>query len=721
MNTQPVGTNSLPAVEFADLFSCSLEEENRLLKHEITERMIAEHRLACLNQVFLNFSADALENINRLTACCGELLEADCALYNRREGDLLITVGSWNAPSDFERTGFAAGHICNDIIASHENRLHVLRELQQSNYHETDPNVSKYGLQTYIGKAVSFAGCRVGSLCVVFTTDRVPTCQEKSILSILASAIAVEEQRHSISQEQQTTVAMLTSTLEATVDGILVVDLKGQARTVNHKFLEMAQLTSESLLLQDRHLRLKAIQELLIDPDKFKQQTEALYANPGLEGFDTLYLRDDRVYERYTHPLTINDQVTGRVWSFRDVSAQHRTMQELKVARESAERANQTKSDFLAQTSHEIRNALTSVIGFGQLLQKTALDDQQSEYLDLSLDAGNNAWGIINDLLDFSKIEAGKITLENACFDLQSTLDYLSKGYGNKLQKNGLELRVERGADLPRYVQGDQLRLKQIVSNLLSNACKFTPRGTITFSAHCEAIADELFLNIAVSDTGIGIALDQQETIFQSYSQASPSTARQYGGTGLGLPICRKLAELMGGRIWVESTPGIGSTFRLTLKLGIVTEHADEGVRHELPDIQPGGKRFTILLAEDEPTNRRFITILLGRLGCSVIAVQNGKEAVDAWLGNNFDLILMDIQMPILDGVQAVNRIRSIEKEQSRPQIPIIALTAHAMDEMRQSLLESGMDGFVAKPVSISLLQSEMQRVTNTVAGENSA
>ncbi len=687
---------------------------NQPAKDDILERMHAEQRLARLNQTFLNFTADAIENINRLTACCGELLQADCTLYNRLADNRLTVVGSWNAPPDLPHEDSPDGYICCDVINKTDNRIWLLGNLQHSNYASTDPNIIKYGIQTYFGKAVSLDQKHIGSLCALYINEITPTCQDESILNIIATAIAVEEERYRSEQERQHSLAMSYATLEASREGILVVDNAGFPISQNRAFRDLWQLSPESRQYHDRETRCLQMAPLLEEgaAQQFMSRISFLYAHANLEALDTLRMKDGRIIERFTYPLRLKERIEGRIWIFRDVTLQHRAMRELIDARERAEAASSAKSEFLDRMSHEIRNPLNGVIGFSNLLHETNLDDQQREHVELICSSASNVLGVINDILDFSKIEAGKIHLEKEIFQLPAVIAEAVKSQSCTAKAKGLQLVTSLDANLPHYVSGDPLRLKQIIINLTSNAIKFTAHGSVTLTASATQQADsQITLGITVEDTGIGIPADQHEAIFQDYSQATSSTSRLFGGTGLGLPICRKLAELMNGSIRVESAPGKGSLFQVSLILEQAEYSERDSALHETRTVTLKGPPLTALLAEDEEINRRFMTVLLGKLGCTVTAVENGKQALDTWRQKRFDLLLLDIQMPVMDGLEAIRMLRDEEENSALPRTPAIALTAHAIQGYRERLIAAGMDGYVTKPVTIPTLLSEIERV----------
>ncbi len=379
------------------------------------------------------------------------------------------------------------------------------------------------------------------------------------------------------------------------------------------------------------------------------------------------------------------------------------TNRKLEEAGHRAEAATRAKSEFLANMSHEIRTPLNAIIGMSELLEQTPSGPDAKEYLDTIRSSGNALLALINDILDFSKIEAGLFPLESIPVDLESCLSQALQIVSVPAEKKNLRLRSLMDTGLPRLALGDPLRLRQILVNLMMNAVKFTARGEVLLSAGETRSKDGAkWLRFSVRDTGIGIRKEQQEKLFQSFSQLDASTSRRYGGTGLGLAISQRLVEMMGGRIWVESTPGKGSEFQFEIPLRTVDEKEGSLPGKPLPSGTPDatlGTRcpLSILVAEDNPVNQRLAGLMLKRLGYRADFANNGLDVLAAVKEKSFDLILMDIQMPGMDGLEAAKKICEYFKGRKRPHM--VALTANALDGDREACLAAGMEEYLTKPI----------------------
>jgi len=380
--------------------------------------------------------------------------------------------------------------------------------------------------------------------------------------------------------------------------------------------------------------------------------------------------------------------------AFRQASS---TTRQIEDERNRAEQASKAKSDFLATISHEIRTPMNAIVTAANLLRQSKLNRGQREQIEILTDANDVLLSLLNDVLDLSKIEAGKMTIEQADVDLPRKLKGLQRLWQPRAADKGLDLRLEIAPEIPRAVVLDPLRLKQILFNLISNAVKFTQGGAVTIRLFVEARADREVLVFEVVDTGVGIPQETLQRLFDAFEQGDARTTRVHGGSGLGLAISRRLAGLMEGTLDAESAPGRGSTFRLVLPLvrsaspELVPQDEEEGA-----DVDAlGGLR--VLVAEDHPVNQRVLQLLLAPLGCEMTFCEDGGKAVELAGLQEFDAILMDMQMPVLDGVEATRRIKA--EGGVNGATPVIALTANALEHHRAAWAEVGVDSFVSKPI----------------------
>jgi len=495
---------------------------------------------------------------------------------------------------------------------------------------------------------------------------------------------------------------------------VFELDLEGNLRFANRKAFDLFGFSADDFARGLNALEMVAPEEKELARERLRQRLSGEIVG---EVEYTARRKDGS-----TFPVTLNAiplmkgaRPVGFLGIMTDITERKRHEAALLDAKRLAEQANRAKSEFLANMSHEIRTPMIGIVGYGELLASTELNAEQREYLATICASGDSLMSLIDDILDLSKIEAGKLDVNLQDFSLRRCIDELVATQQPQLTSKGLSCRVDIPAELPEVLVGDPLRIKQVLLNLLGNAIKFTERGSVGLSvAVAQRHDSEVLLDITVEDTGVGIPAESLGRIFEPFTQADGTTSRRFGGSGLGLSICQRLTDLMGGRLSVSSQEGAGSCFSLRLPLEVAARcQAAEGRPVPVPPVWQG-PALKILLVEDNQTSIKYTTSALALLGVTVVVAENGQLALDYLQTNSADLVLMDIQMPVMGGDEALHCLRRREESGAR-HLPVIALTAYALKGDKEKYLQMGFDGYLSKPVIIKDLSDEILRVWSSL------
>jgi signal transduction histidine kinase/ActR/RegA family two-component response regulator len=523
-------------------------------------------------------------------------------------------------------------------------------------------------------------------------------------------------------------VSHLHDAIEPMAEGIAYFDAEDRIVTWNSRYAELVD--PACVLMPGRSFR-----ELL-------EGNLAAGAHPEAQGRETDWL-DDRVRQR--NRLGADEHKNGDRWVraerrrtrdgglvtvVMDVTEFRWAQEVMAQARDAAEAANRAKSEFLANVSHELRTPLNGVLGIAEVLTRTSLDPHQQEMVETIRSSAVSLDVLLSDIMDLARLEAGDLDLDLEPFRLADTAAAVAAPYQLQARGKGLGFVLEVAPDARDVVEGDAARLRQILSNLISNAVKFTDRGEVRVSIFRPDPADD-WIRFSIKDTGVGFSPDAKTRIFEHFQQADGSATRRHGGTGLGLAICKQAAELLGGTLDCDSTPGRGAEFVLQLRLPAARgaepapEPAIDPVEDAAAALQPlvqdnqaaddVGHVLRVLVVDDHPTNRRVVEMILDQVGAERVSVENGKLALEAYIADHFDVVLMDIQMPVMDGLTATQKIRLVEREEHRVPTPVIILSANAMPEHIEAGKAAGADRHLAKPISAAALLNVIAEVAGEV------
>ena len=512
----------------------------------------------------------------------------------------------------------------------------------------------------------------------------------------------VEAEQKKLDQRLRDQQFYTRSLIESNIDALMTTDPEGIITDVNKQMEALTGCTRDELIGAP-------FKGYFTDPERAEAAIRIVLSEKKITDYElTACARDGKNTVVSFNATTFYDRgrtLQGVFAAARDVTESKRVEAELKLAKANAESASRTKSEFLASMSHEIRTPMNAIMGIADLLAKTALSPQQDKYIQIFRRAGDSLLNLINDILDLSKVEASQLDLEQTEFSLVDVLEKVTEMVTIKAHEKGLVLLCEIASNVPTDLHGDPTRLQQVLLNLLGNAIKFTLVGEVSLHVTLDGDASvPTSLRFTVSDTGIGIPEENLSRVFERFTQADSSTTRRFGGSGLGLTISKRLVELMGGRIWVHSSVGTGSAFAFSVPFEVSaarTRRAPDAVGTGLEAALPA---LRILLAEDSPDNRTITIAYLENTPYVVEVAETGAIACKMFAAKDYDLVLMDRQMPVMDGLAATRAIRELEAASGRPPTPIIALTASALKGDREKCMAAGCTAFLTKPIKQEVL-----------------
>ncbi|MFD1773798.1 PAS domain-containing hybrid sensor histidine kinase/response regulator [Paenibacillus rhizophilus] len=564
---------------------------------------------------------------------------------------------------------------------------------------------------------------RYNGQAIEINTTNIPIIMDDEVVGVYGISRDITERTRYVEQIEKLGNEY-TLILNAVTEGLFGLDRYGKVTFINPAGAYMLDFEYDDILgLSCREL----IHQTSLDGIDYLPEEaplmKAIHSGVSHQGKEAVLWRRDGTSFLASYqvtPLFDKGEYVGALVVFRDITDER----EIIRAKESAEKADQAKSEFLAVMSHELRTPMNGIMGMTDLLAQTELNEEQRSYTEIISQSSGALLSILNEILDFSKIEAGKMTLAHDPFALREVLESVTELFSAKAKEKNLGLIWEIGSEVPDIIIGDAARLRQVLVNLVSNAVKFTEGGKVSIEVKAESRPSPGIpaLSFRVKDTGIGIPAEKQPLLFQSFSQLHPAINRKYGGTGLGLAICKKLIELMGGAIGVESAPGQGSVFYFTLPEEASNEDGETGETgaeealpanrdnfgRDEPALLPKYGPMHILIAEDHPVNQKLLRTILRKRGYEADVAENGEEAVKAVINGRYDIVFMDIHMPVMSGLTAAVHIRDLLPEEQLPYI--VAVTAYARREDREICLAASIKDFVSKP----FLSSEIDRILLT-------
>ncbi len=660
---------------------------------DISQLDDTEKKIQKLNDVFLQIGSNPQENIDLILKQTHELLNGACSFYNRLDDEdkSLVTWADHMAPPDLDRSGRPLGHICYEAAIKGFNKPVAIENLLDTVYKDSDPNVLKYNLKSYLGYPVQLKNKAIGSLCIVDVNERKFSDLEIHIISTLAKAISLEEERIDAYRVLGESEEKLRRLIENTEDAVILYDEKGQLSFANPATLHITGLTYEEFQ-NEPHLLQKIVHEA--DQPELKRKLNSHdFQETGKLSLQYRFCMPDNktkwIWHRSFSVRNEQGKLINYIVVLSDISSQKETENELIRAKIHAQESDRLKTNFLANIGHELRTPMNAVLGFAEVL-KSELEDQTSkDQADMIISNANRLQGILNDIIDVSLLESGKLEITPQAFSVNETIRSLHKDYSydNSLRQKNIRLLYhcarQDGQDI---MISDASRIRQMMSNLLNNAIRHTNKGYIELGYKIK----EKDICFYVQDTGSGIREDRRKNLFERFYSDDDASEQQLSGLGLGLFIVSEIAHIIGGRISFETKSEQGTRFEIALPFAHSAPKESEQIVQNTSETM----NKSILIVEDVDSNFLLLRQYLKKLNYRIIRAETGLEAIKNFRAEQPDLVLMDIRLPKMSGIEAMEQIKEIN-----PDVPVIAQTAHAMAYDREKLIKSGFDDYIAKPI----------------------
>ncbi len=660
---------------------------------DISELYTTEGKIHKLNDVFVSLGSDPKENVNKIVQASCELLDGACSLYNRldKEENSLITWSDFKAPPDMEKEDKPDGHICYEATIKGLDKPVVINELKDTEYEKSDRNVQRYKLRSYLGCPVQLRNKPIGSLCIVDVEPRKFSKLEVHIMSTLARAISLEEERLAVYKELAASKENLQQLIENMEDAVFIRDSIGEILYINPAAEKIFGYSIQTMI-ENKELS----RDVIFEDDK--ERVTSVFSSEEFQQFSRFSLQhriktaNGKIKWVWTRIFPVRNEegeIIMRISIVADITEQKHSEAALIKAKEKAQESDRLKSTFLANMSHELRTPMNSILGFADLLKEDEKDKERSKIHDIILANGNRLKRLLDDILDVSLLESGTISVKKEWFPMNSlVLDlYRDFKYHDQLDREQVQL-IHHAAfkDMDDLLYSDASCIAQIMGNLLDNAIRHTKRGYIEFGyERC----DEKIC-FYVSDTGEGIAEERKKNLFMRFYSDHEAAVQSHAGLGLGLYIVKEVSALINGSVTFTTEKGKGTRFNILLP------YSKNNSEKKVDDMIKENKTLpkVILIVEDVESNFLLLKRYLKGNNFDIIRAEDGLEAVEKFKQNKIDLVLMDIRLPLLNGVEAMKRIKVIN-----PEVPVIAQTAHAMAYDKQKLISQGFDFYISKPL----------------------